>query len=80
MDASLVGQHPLVCKFMKGAFNMRPLQPKYSYTWDVALVTKHLENLPDDGDLSIGVLTKKFAMLMALSGSKRQSDHRAFRH
>ena len=38
-----VGQHPLVCKFMKGVFNSRPPQPKYSGTWDVGLVTKYLE-------------------------------------
>ena len=54
-----VGQHPLVCKFMKGVFNSRPPQPKYSGTWDVGLVTK------------------KSAMLLALSASKRQSDLQA---
>ena len=62
---------------MKTAFNMRPPQPKYSQTWDVALVTKYLENLPNDNDLPISNLTKKCAMLLALSGSKRQSDLRA---
>ena len=56
---------------------MRPSQPKYSQTWDVALVTKYLENLPNDSDLPITTLTKKCAMLLALSGSKRPSDLRA---
>jgi len=37
-------------------------------------VTKYLENIPNDSDLPISALTKKFAMLLALSGSKRQSD------
>ena len=53
---------------------MRSPQPKYSYSWDFALVTKHLDNLPDGIDLPIGVLTKKCAIPLALSGSKRQSD------
>ena len=56
---------------------MRPPQPKYSHTWDVALVTKYLENLPNDSDLPISTLTKKCAVLLPLSGSKRQSDLRA---
>ena len=56
---------------------MRPPQPKYSQTWDVALVTKYLENLLNDSDLPITTLTKKCAMLLALSGSKRPSDLRA---
>ena len=72
-----VGQHPLLCKFMKGVFNSRPPQPKYSRAWDVGLVTKYLEGLPSDSDLTVSVLTKKCAMLLALSASKRQSDLRA---
>jgi len=40
-------------------------------------VTKYLENLPNDSNLPISTLAKKFAMLLALSGSKRQSDLRA---
>jgi len=59
MDASPVGQHPLGCKFMKGAFDMRPPQPKYSHTWDVALVTKYLENPPNYSDLPISTLTTR---------------------
>ena len=72
-----VGQHPLVCKFMKGVFNSRPPQPKYSGTWDLGLVTKYLESRPSDSDLTVSVLTKKCAMLLALSASKRHSDLRA---
>ena len=77
VDASPVGKHPLVGKSLKGAFNVRPPQPKCPHTWDFALVTKYLENLPNDSDLPISTLTKKCAMLLALSGSKRQSDLRA---
>ena len=72
-----LGQHPLVCKFMKGTFNSRPPQPKYNHTWDVSLVTKFLEGLPCNEELDTSRLTKKCAMLLALSGSKRQSDLKA---
>ena len=74
VEGCLVGQHPLVCQFMEGVFNSRPSQPKYSGTWDDGLVTKYLEGLPSDSDLTVSVLTKKCAMLLALSASKRQSD------
>ena len=67
----------MVCKFIKGVFNSLPPQPKYSRTWDVGLVTKYLEGLPSDRDLTVSVLTKKCAMLLAFSASKRQSDLRA---
>ena len=77
VEACPVGQHPLVCKFMKGVFNSRPPQPKYSGTWDVGLVTRYLEGLPSDSNLTVSVLTKKCAMFLALSASKRQSDLRA---
>ena len=73
-----VGQHPLACKFMKGVFNSRPPQPKYSGTWNVGLVTKYLEGLPSDSALTVSVLTNKCTMLLALSTSKSQSDLWAF--
>ena len=28
-----VGQHPLVIRLLKGAFNLRPPKPRYSHTW-----------------------------------------------
>ena len=39
-------------------------------------MTKHLEGLQVDTDLPVKVLTKKCAMFLALSGSKKQSDLR----
>ena len=31
-----VGQHPLVIRLLKGVFNQRPPQPRYTHTWDVS--------------------------------------------
>ena len=29
------GKSPLVCRFLKGVFNIRPVLPRYVTTWDV---------------------------------------------
>ena len=38
VDGELVGQHPLISRLLKGAFNERPPRPKYHSVWDVDLV------------------------------------------
>ena len=45
VDGYEVGQHPLVSRVMKGAFNLRPPQPRYEATWDVTTVLRYIENL-----------------------------------
>ena len=35
LEGAPIGQHPLVSRVLKGTFNERPLQPKYTYFWDV---------------------------------------------
>ena len=35
LEGVVVGQHPLVTKFMKGIFSLRPPKPWYFVTWDV---------------------------------------------
>ena len=37
-----LGQIPIVTRFMKGVFNLRPPALKYSATWDVALVLEYI--------------------------------------
>ena len=39
------GELPLVCRFLKGVFNLRPALPKYSTTWDVSVVLKYIKSL-----------------------------------
>ena len=38
------GKHPLVCKYMKGVFNINPSLPKYTFTWDVRKVIRNHTN------------------------------------
>ena len=35
LEGVVVGRHPLVTKFMKGIFSLRPPKPRYFVTWDV---------------------------------------------
>ena len=45
VDRYEVGQHPLVSRVMRGAFNLRPPQPRYEATWDVSTVLRYIESL-----------------------------------
>ena len=33
-----VGEYPLICRFLKGVFELRPALPKYTEIWDVGIV------------------------------------------
>lgn len=65
-DGFSVGSHPLVIRLMKGAYNIKPPQSRYSETWDPSLVLAYLKTLTPDEELSLKVLTLKLVMLMAL--------------
>ena len=39
------GNNPIVARFIKGIFESRKPQPKYSTIWDVSIVLKHLSTL-----------------------------------
>lgn len=74
VDGYEVGQHPLVSRLLKGAFNKRPPQPRYSSTWNVNQVLNYLEKLGDNESLSLQELTHKTTMLMALTRPSRSAD------
>ncbi|WAQ94142.1 hypothetical protein MAR_006613 [Mya arenaria] len=69
-----VGNHPIISRFMRGAFNMRPALPRYVNTWDVFVVIRYLKQQSPTEKLSFKPLTMKLVMLMALlSGQRAQS-------
>ena len=75
-DGSLFGTHPLVRRFMKGVFENRPSLPRYSATWDIAVVLKYLGKMHPADKLSLKELTLKVVTLLALlSGQRRQTLH-----
>ena len=77
VDGSPIGQHPLVNRLLKGVYNQRPPQPRYSATWDVDVVTKHLVAMGSNESLPLKQISQKLAVLMALVKASRTSELRA---
>ena len=69
-----IGKHPLVCRVLKDAFQLRPPQPKYSEFWSVDKVLCHIRSWGSNESLSFQNLSWKLAMIMALSSASRSSD------
>ena len=74
IDGYDVGQHPMVTRLIKGAFQGRPPQPRHTETWNVATVTTYLESLGDNEKMSLNDLSYKTVMLMALTRPSRSAD------
>ncbi|XP_074654516.1 uncharacterized protein LOC141908379 [Tubulanus polymorphus] len=63
---SNIGSHPLVVRFMRGVYNMRPSEPRYNSTWDVSIVLRWAAKLSPLRFLSLKQLTLKTVILLAL--------------
>lgn len=71
-----IGKHPLVIRFLRGVYNLRPTLPRYTHTWDVEKVLSVLRKLSPVKHLSLKDLTLKLCMLIALTNAARiQSLH-----
>lgn len=66
-----LGTHPLVSRFMKGVFQLRPTLPRYTAVWDIRLVLNYLRKLSPLKDLGLRDLTFKLTMLLALTSAQR---------
>ena len=68
---SSIGEHPLVRKFMKGVYNLRPPKTKCGFIWDVKILFKYFEDLPNNNELDITSLSyKTLCLLVLLSGAR----------
>ena len=65
VDGFVIGKHPMMSKFMKGVFSLRPPEPKYFVTWDVTQVLDFLKTWSPAESLSPKQLTLKLVMLAA---------------
>ena len=74
IDGHTVGQHRLVVRMLKGAFNERPPVARYSAFWDVGVVLCYLKSLGSNESFSLHSLTLKTAMLLALARPARSVD------
>lgn len=64
-----VGQHKLVCRYLRGVFQHRPTFPKYARTWDPDIVLNYLDKPSDN--LTPLELSRKAVMLVALCSGQR---------
>ena len=59
INGQSIGQHPLVSKLLKGAFQSHPPLPRYTETWDVAMVLSYLDNQNLGENLSLKLLSQR---------------------
>ena len=74
IDGYQVGSHPTVCKLLQGMFNQRPPAPKYKSVWSVSTVLDFVSKKLSTESLSLKQLSKKLAVLLALTNASCSSD------
>ena len=75
-DGFAIDAHPVIIRYMKGVFNLRPTGSKYTEIWPVSKVMIYLQKLSPVKELSLKMLTHKLVMLIALTlASRTQSIH-----
>jgi len=57
------GKHPLVTRFMKGIFELKPSLPWYTVISDVGIVLRFLQDFPPLKELALQQFTKKLCYL-----------------
>lgn len=65
------GSHPLICRFLKGIFELTPSVPRYKETWDVSLVLNFFKTQKGNEFLSLYDVTQKLCALMLLATAHR---------
>ena len=74
VDGVDVGQHLIITRLLKGVYNVRPLLPRYTDTWDVLAVLNYIETLGHSEDLSLKQLSFKTVFLLAITRLSRSVD------
>ena len=65
------GKSPLVCRFLKGVFNIRPALPRYVATWDVTKVFTFVKSKPTLTNCDLKTLSHRLAILLCLTTGQR---------
>ncbi len=65
------GSHPLVTRFMRGVFNLRPQLPRYSHIWDINILLSFLSRLEPIESIALKMLTYKLVCLCAVTTGQR---------
>ena len=71
-----ISMHPLLTRFCKGVFNIRPPPMKLNEIWDPRILLDFINNMEDNPTLTMQQLTHKtVGLLMLLSGSRVHCIH-----
>ena len=71
IEGRQLGNLPLVSRFIKGIFELRPPQPKLCSIWPVSKVLSHFAGLEPSDSLSLKDLILKLTILLALTSAAR---------
>ena len=72
-----LGEHPMIKRFLKGIFELRPSLPKYSSVWDVSILLLYLKKLAPLEKLSLKEISLKMTSLLCiLTGQRCQTIHK----
>lgn len=74
-----IGNHPLISRYLKGVFNIKPPLPRYRQIWDSRVVLNRLRSWGPVLNLTLKQLTLKLCMMLALLGAARTQLLQAFR-
>lgn len=74
IESIAIGSHPLVIRLLKGCYNSNPPSPRYTSIWNVQAVLDFMRRGEDNISLSIPLLTRKLATLLAISSLLRVSE------
>lgn len=66
-----VTSNDCVNRFLKGAYRLKPPNPKYSHTWDTNVVLNHLSNIYPYDNVSLVDLSYKTCALVAIASAQR---------
>ena len=76
-NGATFGERPLVRRFLKGVFELKPSLPKYNEIWDVSLVLEYLRHLPGLENSSLKDYSRKLAKILCLlTGQRCQTIHK----
>lgn len=67
----ILSDNPIISRFMKGIKRLRPPQPRYDSTWNPESVLNYIQDLPENSQLSLKMLSFKLVTLLALITAQR---------
>lgn len=69
--AKPLSDEPVISRFFKGVFRLKPALPKYSKTWNSEIVLKEAAKMEPLDTLSITKITEKLVILLAMGTGHR---------